>query len=84
LCIIFFTVSEVTVCEQIPRKFLNENIHSDTSSAELESLNSLSCLKKTKKDNIAMFTETLLQLIKHAFVMNSKNGRYFRIFYNYC
>ncbi|KYM82691.1 hypothetical protein ALC53_06866 [Atta colombica] len=69
------TVSEVTVCEQIPRKFLNENIHSDTSSAELESLSSLSCLEKTEKDNIAMFTEILLQLIKHAFVMNNWSKR---------
>ncbi|XP_018373603.1 PREDICTED: uncharacterized protein LOC108767954 [Trachymyrmex cornetzi] len=67
--------SEVTVCEQIPSKFLNENIHSDTSSAaELESLSCLPCLEKTEKDNtIAMFTETLLEIMKHAFVMNSKN-----------
>ncbi|KYN11738.1 hypothetical protein ALC57_16072 [Trachymyrmex cornetzi] len=71
------TASEVTVCEQIPSKFLNENIHSDTSSAaELESLSCLPCLEKTEKDNtIAMFTETLLEIMKHAFVMNNWSKR---------
>ena len=76
---IFHTASEVTICEQIPCKFRNENIHSNASSAaELESLSCLLCLEKVEKDNaIAKPFEALLQLMKHAFVMNSKNGRYF-------
>ncbi|XP_018342125.1 PREDICTED: uncharacterized protein LOC108748439 isoform X2 [Trachymyrmex septentrionalis] len=67
--------SEVTICEQIPCKFRNENIHSNASSAaELESLSCLLCLEKVEKDNaIAKPFEALLQLMKHAFVMNSKN-----------
>lgn len=83
-CNIFsYIASEVTVCEQILCKFLNENIHSGTNSAaELESLSCLSCLEKTEKDNtIAMFIETFLELMKHVFVTSNKNGWYFRIFY---
>lgn len=75
---IFYTASEVTVCEQIPCKFANKNTHSDISSAvELESLSCLPCLEKTEKDNaIAMFIKTFLE-IKHALVLSNKNGRYF-------
>ncbi|XP_018400012.1 PREDICTED: uncharacterized protein LOC108777585 [Cyphomyrmex costatus] len=65
--------SEVTVCEQIPCTFPNQNIHSGTiSAAEVESL---SCLEKAEKDNayITMFIEILLELMKHDFVMSSKN-----------
>ncbi|KYM98397.1 hypothetical protein ALC62_10921 [Cyphomyrmex costatus] len=67
------TASEVTVCEQIPCTFPNQNIHSGTiSAAEVESL---SCLEKAEKDNayITMFIEILLELMKHDFVMSSKN-----------
>ncbi|KYN39573.1 hypothetical protein ALC56_06067 [Trachymyrmex septentrionalis] len=69
--------SEVTICEQIPCKFRNENIHSNASSAaELESLSCLLCLEKVEKDNaIAKPFEALLQLMKHAFVMNNWSKR---------
>lgn len=75
---IFCTASEVTVCEQIPCKFGNKNIHSGSSAVELESLSCLPCLEKTEKDNaITMFTKTFVEIMKHTLILNNKNGRYF-------
>ncbi|XP_025990731.1 uncharacterized protein LOC105200627 isoform X2 [Solenopsis invicta] len=70
--------SEVTVCDQNPCKFANGNAFSRISSfsdVKLEIPSYLPCcLEKTEKDNaVATFTNTFLELMKHALVLNSKN-----------